>query len=304
MYKAWKVVYSSFCANCDSLMLCIKHFWKKMIFHEIFQVGACPQLKDSSLYERYSIHIYKTRSIRSLQQCSSTCDFLMPCTVHCFGKRWFLMKYFKLVHASTWKIPHYMTSFLPICTRHDAFGFFDCFALSTTPLCVVRYIFSEKNDFHEIFQVGPCPNLKDSSLYDRFSIHMYKVWSIRYFQYFSLSATPLWLVRYIFWTNMNFQWTISSWCIPQLERFSLYERFSIHMYKAWGIRYLQLFLRYLRLANALQGTSFWKTMIFHEVFQVAACPNLKDSSLYVQGIHIYKAWNVRSSTFLPLSASP
>ena len=42
--------------------------------------------------------------------------------------------------------------------------------------------------------------------------------------------------------------------------------------------------------NALQGTSFWKTMIFHDIFQVGACPNLKDSSLYDRfSIHIYKA---------------
>ena len=33
--------------------------WKKMIFHEIFQVGPGPNLKDSSLYERFSIHMYK-----------------------------------------------------------------------------------------------------------------------------------------------------------------------------------------------------------------------------------------------------
>ena len=83
-----------------------------------------------------------------------------------------------------------MTSFLSICTRHEAFGFFDCFALAATLLCLVRSILWKKNDslmpctvhffgkkmifFHEIFQVGACPNLKDSSLYDRFSIHMYK----------------------------------------------------------------------------------------------------------------------------------
>ena len=49
-----------------------------MIFHEIFQVGACPNLKDSSLYDRFSIHMYKARIIRYLQQISSICDSLMP----------------------------------------------------------------------------------------------------------------------------------------------------------------------------------------------------------------------------------
>ena len=59
----------------------------------------------------------------------------------------FLMKYFKLVHAPTRKILHYMIGFLPICTRHEAFGFFDCFALSATLLCLERYISLEKDDF-------------------------------------------------------------------------------------------------------------------------------------------------------------
>ena len=52
-----------------------------MVFHEIFQVGACPNLKDSFLYDRFSIHMHKARSIRYLQQFSSICDSLMPCTV-------------------------------------------------------------------------------------------------------------------------------------------------------------------------------------------------------------------------------
>ena len=58
-----------------------------MIFHEIFQVGACPNLKDSLLYDRFSIHMYKARSIRYLQQFSFICDSLKPCTVHFCGKR-------------------------------------------------------------------------------------------------------------------------------------------------------------------------------------------------------------------------
>ena len=85
---------------------------KKMIF------GACPKLKDFSLYERYSIYMYKASINLYLQQFSSTCDSLMPWTVH----------------------------------------------------------FLEKDDFffHEIFQVGACLNLKDSSLYESISIHMNK----------------------------------------------------------------------------------------------------------------------------------
>ena len=49
-----------------------------MIFNEIFQVGACPNLKDSLLYDRFCMHRYKARIIRYLQQFSSICDSLMP----------------------------------------------------------------------------------------------------------------------------------------------------------------------------------------------------------------------------------
>ena len=97
------------------------------------------------------------------------CNSVMLCKAHYFGKRWFFMKYFKLVHAPTWKILHYMTSFLSICTRHEAFGFFDCFALAATLLCLVRSILWKKMIFfHEIFQAGACPNLKVSSIHDFF----------------------------------------------------------------------------------------------------------------------------------------
>ena len=68
-----------------------------------------------------------------------------------------------------------MTGFLSICTKHEAIGFLDRFALSATLLCLVRSVYLEKDDFfHEIFQAGACPNLKDSSLYEMYSIHMYK----------------------------------------------------------------------------------------------------------------------------------
>ena len=63
--------------------------WKKMIFfHEIFQAGACPNLKDSSLYEMYSVHMYKARNNLNHHQFSSICDSQKPYTVHfIFGKR-------------------------------------------------------------------------------------------------------------------------------------------------------------------------------------------------------------------------
>ena len=76
-------------------------FWIKMTFHEIFQAGACPNLKDSFLYDKFSIHMYKARIIRYLQQFSSICNSLMPCTVQFVEKDEFVMEYFKLVHAPT-----------------------------------------------------------------------------------------------------------------------------------------------------------------------------------------------------------
>ena len=117
-------------------------FEKRRFFHEIFQVGACPNLKDSSFFEWFSILVYKARSSRYLQLICSICDSLMLYKVHYFGKRWFFMKYFKLVHVPTWKIPHYMKGILFICVRQEAFSIFNNFPLSATLLCLVRYIFS------------------------------------------------------------------------------------------------------------------------------------------------------------------
>ena len=95
-----------FFAICDSLMFCkVHYFGKRYFFHEIFQVGACPNLKDPFLYDRFSIHMYKAWIIRYFQHFSSVCDSLMPSKVHLFEKDEFVMEYFKLVHAPTWKIP-------------------------------------------------------------------------------------------------------------------------------------------------------------------------------------------------------
>ena len=71
----------------------------------------------------FSINMYKARIIRYLQQFSSICDSLMPCTVQFCRKRWI---------------------------------------------------------FDSIFQVGACPNLKDSLISEYFSLHMYKTYRVRY----------------------------------------------------------------------------------------------------------------------------
>ena len=159
-------IFNFFCGICDSPLLCKLHYFgKRLFFHEIFQFGACPNFKDSLLYNKFSGHMYKAWSIRFLWLLCAICDPLMPCTVIFFGKRWF---------------------------------------------------------FHEIFQAGACPDLKDSSIYD----------------------------------------------------------FFLFICTRHRVRYLQLFLRYLRLPNALQGTIFWKKMIFSWNISSWACPNLKDSLFY------------------------
>ena len=157
-----------------------------MIFHELFQVGACPNLKDSLLFDRISILMYKARIIRYLQQLSSICDSFMPCTVHVFVKKMIFHEIFQVgacpnlkdsslyerysIHVYKARKNLYLQQFSPFCE-------------SIIP-CAVHF-FGKKMVFHEIFQVGACPNLKDSFLYDRFSIHMYKARSIRYLQQFS-----------------------------------------------------------------------------------------------------------------------
>ena len=126
------------------------------------------------------------------------CNSVMLCKVHYFGKRWFFMKYFKLVHAPTWKILHYMTSFLSICTRHEAFGFFDCFALAATLLCLERSILWKKMIF--------------------------------------------------------FSWNISSWCMPQFERFLfIWQVFYSFVQDIESSVSSTIFL-YLQLSYALYGT--------------------------------------------------
>ena len=117
-----------------------------------------------------------------------------------------------------------------------------CAICDSLMLCKVHY-FGKRWIFNKLFQVGACPNLKDSSLYDRFSIHMYKAWSVRFlWLFFALSATLLCLVRYIVWKKM----------IPQ------YMNCFLFICTRHRVQYLQLFFRYLRLPNALQGTLFWK----------------------------------------------
>ena len=249
-------------------------FSKKMIFfHEIFQVSACPNLKDSSIYEIFSIHMYRTYKVRYLQLFCTICDFLMLWKVHYFGKRWFFSW-----NISSWCMPKF-DRFLIIWNEFYSYVQGKKHLVSSTILsicdslmpCMVHFFEKKKDDFSWtisslcmpqlekfliIWQVfypyvqgkkhwvsSTCPNLKDSLLYDRFYIiclgwdlelNWVSFWGFSFllflfictrqeafgiFNNFPLSASLLCLVRYIFLEKDDFSWNISSWCRPQLERF-------------------------------------------------------------------------------------
>ena len=96
-------------------------FWKKMIFHEIFQVVACPNLKDSSLNERF-FYSY----VQGMQHLVSSIFFLylrLPNALYgifYLEKDDYCHKYFKLAHAPTLNIPHYMLRDVSIHTQREA----------------------------------------------------------------------------------------------------------------------------------------------------------------------------------------
>ena len=209
--------------------------------------------------------------------------YALSATPYCFAryiileKDDFFMKYFKLVHVPTWKIPYCMTGFLSICTRQESFGIFNNFPLSATLLCLVRYNFVERWIFNVIVQVGACPNLKDSLISEYFSLHTYKTYRVRYHHFLRYLRLPNALQGTLFWKKMIFSWNISSWCMPQLERFLII--WQVFYSYAQGKKQFvsSTFFLYLRLSDALYGPSFWKKMIFNEIYQVGACPNFKDS---------------------------
>ena len=183
-----------------------------------------------------------------------------------------------------------MKIYLFICTRHREFGIFNFLRYLRLPKALQGTLFWKKMILYEIFQVGACPNLKDSSLYDRFSSHLYKAWSVRFLWLFCAICDSLMPCTVHFLEKDDFfSWNISSWCMPQLERFLNIWNFFYSFVQDIESSVSSTFMRYLRLPRALQGTLFWKKMIFHEIFQVGACPNLKDSFSYeIFSIHLYK----------------
>ena len=70
-----------FFAICDSLMLCkVHYFGKRYFFHEIFLVGACPNLKDSLIYENFSNHLTKHRKFGIFN------FYALSVTPYCFAR--------------------------------------------------------------------------------------------------------------------------------------------------------------------------------------------------------------------------
>ena len=189
-----------------------------------------------------------------------------------------------------------MTGFLSICTRHKAFGIFNNFLpLSSTPSYPVRYIFWKKVNFTWNISSWCMPQL-ERFLNIRKFIYLY-VQNIES----SVSSTFLRYLRLsnafkgtLFWKKMIFSWNISNWFMPQLEIFLIIWQVFYPYVQGMKHSVSLIVLRYLRLSYALNGIFLWKKMIFHEILQDGACPNLKDSSLYDRfSIHIYQAWSVR-----------
>ena len=72
-----------------------------MIFHEIFQVGACPNLKDSFLYEIFLFICTRHRKFGIFNNFPLSATLLCLVRYKFVEKDEFLMEYFKLVHAPT-----------------------------------------------------------------------------------------------------------------------------------------------------------------------------------------------------------
>ena len=66
-----------------------------------------------------------------------------------------------------------MVSDVFIYTQREAFSIYNVLCYLRLPHLRV-HLFEKRRFFHEIFQVGACPNLKDSSFYEWFSIHVCK----------------------------------------------------------------------------------------------------------------------------------
>ena len=123
-------------------------------------------------------------------------------------------------HTNMWTAiqTHIMVRRLFICTRDKAYGIFN--------LCVVRYISLKADDVVIKKQVGPCPNLKDSSLLVRFLFICTKHETFGILNIFALSATPLCLKCYIHFGKKDF--VIKNFKLSMLQ-IEIFVTFSVHM---------------------------------------------------------------------------
>ena len=101
------------------------------------------------------------------------------------------------------------------------------------------------------------------------------------FNFYALSATSYCFARYIILEKDDISWNISSWCMPQFERFLfIWQVFYTFVQDIESSVSSTSFL-YLQLSYALYGKFCRKRWIFYGIFQVGACPNLKDSLIYI-----------------------
>ena len=186
-------IFNNFCLSVT--LLCLVwyiFFWKKKDDFSWTISSLCmPQLEKFLIIWQvfYSYVQGKKHSVSSTIFLYLRLSYALYSTF--FGKRWFFMKYFKLVQAPTWKIPYYITGFLSICTRHKAFGIFNNFPLSATPSYPVRYIFLEKDEFlMKYFKLVHAPSWKIPQYMKIYLFICTRHREFGIFNFFALSATP------------------------------------------------------------------------------------------------------------------
>ena len=189
-----------------------------------------------------------------------------------------------------------MVSDVFIYTQREAFSIYNVLCYLRLPwLCLEAvHLFEKRRFFHEIFQVGACPNLKDSSFYEWFSIHVYKAWSNRYRQRFCSICDSLMLYK------VHFVWKDDFWCMPQIERFLIiWKVFYLYVQGKQQFVSSTIFL-YLRLSYALDCTFFGKRWFFSWNISSWCMPQLERFLIIWKYFYPYEQDIERSlsSTFL------
>ena len=108
-------------------------FWKRwFFFHKKNSSWSMPQL-EGFLILGFLFICTKHKVFGILNFLTLSVTPLMPWNVFWKNCDFFFIKYFKLVHAPTWKIPQFMVPFLFICSKLEIFGIFNFLTLSATP---------------------------------------------------------------------------------------------------------------------------------------------------------------------------